>query len=267
MNDTGGQHVAGAVDRFDLSGRVAVVTGGSRGLGSVISRAFAERGATVVLASRNEAACIDYAKTLSRETGTRAMGLGCHVGKWSDCEQLTDRVYSEFGRLDVLVNNAGMSPLYPSLAEVSEELFDKVISVNLKGPFRLAALVGTRMASEGPGGSIINVSSVGSIAPSPDELPYAAAKAGLNTLTVGMAQAFGPTVRVNTIMPGAFHTDATSGWDSAAADAFAKRSTIAGRFGSAGEIVGAAVFLASDAASYVTGSTITVDGGMSARHR
>jgi NAD(P)-dependent dehydrogenase (short-subunit alcohol dehydrogenase family) len=114
--------------------------------------------------------------------------------------------------VDVLVNNAGMSPVYDGVANVSEALYDKVFAVNLKGPFRLSALFGARMVA-GAGGSIINVSSVGSIRPTADIIPYAAAKAGLNAMTVAFADALGPKVRVNCIMPGSFLTDATRGWD------------------------------------------------------
>jgi NAD(P)-dependent dehydrogenase (short-subunit alcohol dehydrogenase family) len=160
----------------------------------------------------------------------------------------------------VLVNNAGMAPLYPSLVDVSEELFDRVIGVNLKGPFRLTALVGARMA-DGDGGSIINVSSVAAIRPTPDDLPYAAAKAGLDALTAGFAQAYGPRVRVNTIMAGPFLTDIAKAWD---LEAFAKHAEAypLGRGGQPDEIVGAALYLASDASSFTTGSVLRVDGGM-----
>ena len=160
----------------------------------------------------------------------------------------------------MLVNNAGMSPLYPSLPEVSEDLFDKVLAVNLKGPFRLAALVGARMAA-GAGGSIINVSSVASIQPAPVELPYAAAKAGLNALTVGLAHAFAPKVRVNTLMPGPFLTDISKAWDLEAFAETARRFIPLGRGGQPEEVVGAALYLASDASSYTTGATIKIDGG------
>ncbi|KUN57415.1 short-chain dehydrogenase [Streptomyces canus] len=250
---------------FDLSGRIAVVTGGSRGLGREICLAYAEHGATVVVVSRKADACRELAEQITRDTGQQAVGLGCHVGRWADCTELVDTVYERFGRIDVLVNNAGVSPLYASLDEVTEELFDKVIAVNLKGPFRLAALVGTRMA-QGSGGSIINISSAGAVSPSPRELPYAAAKAGLNVLTGGMARAFGPTVRVNTIMPGAFRTDVTKAWDLEAFEQFARREFPLGRIGTPAEITGAALYLAGDASSYTTGATITVDGGMTSSH-
>ena len=244
---------------FDLSGRVALVTGGSRGLGRAMTLGFAAAGADVVIASRDGAACEAFAAEVSEATGRRALGIGAHVGRWSELDGLVDRVYDELGAIDVLVNNAGMSPLYGDITEVSEELFDKVIGVNLKGPFRLSALVGTRMAA-GNGGSIINISSAGAVRPRPAILPYAAAKAGLNALTVGFAHTFGPTVRVNAIMAGTFLTDVSKAWDM---EAFATRAEgfAAKRGGEPEEIVGAALYLASDASSYTTGSILTVDGG------
>ncbi|MBI1376602.1 MAG: glucose 1-dehydrogenase [Frankiales bacterium] len=246
-------------DLFDLSGKVALVTGGSRGLGRVMAEGFALAGAEVVVASRKAEACEVVAREISATTGRRALGVGCHVGRWEDLDALAARVYSEFGRVDVLVNNAGMSPLYDSLEDVTEALFDKVVDVNLKGPFRLAAVIGTRMAS-GAGGSIINISSAGAVHPRPGILPYAAAKAGLNAVTVGLAHAFGPTVRVNAIMVGTFMTDVSTSWDP---DAFARRAEgfALRRGGRPEEILGTALYLASDASSYTTGSIVTVDGG------
>jgi NAD(P)-dependent dehydrogenase (short-subunit alcohol dehydrogenase family) len=242
-----------------LDGRVAVVTGGNRGLGREMATAFARAGADVVVASRHEDACVDFAKKLHEATGCRALGVGVHVGRWEALGPFVERVYGEMGRVDVLVNNAGMSPLYDSVEAVTEDLFDKVVAVNLKGPFRLCALVGTRMAA-GTGGSIINMSSAGAVHPRPHILPYAAAKAGLNALTVGLAHAFGPTVRVNAIMAGTFLTDVSKSWDM---DAFAKRSDgfALKRGGEPHEIAGAALYLASDMSSYTTGSILTVDGG------
>ena len=248
-------------NRFDLSGKVALVTGGSRGLGREMVLAFAEAGADVVIASRKQDACDALAAEVTSATGQRALPIACHVGRWSELDALVDRSYTEMGHIDVLVNNAGMSPLYPSLPEVSEELFDKVIGVNFKGPFRLAALVAPRMAA-GDGGSIINVSSVAAIRPTPTELPYGAAKAALDVLTVGFAQAYGPSVRVNTIMPGPFLTDISKAWD---LEAFREMATHfpLGRGGEPHEIVGAALYLASDASSFTTGSVLRVDGGQS----
>jgi len=246
---------------FDLEDKVAVVTGGSRGLGRVISFAFARHGATVVVASRKEDACLAVAQEITEATGVLAHGVACHVGHWADCDALVETVYDRLGRVDVLVNNAGSSPPYPSLDAVSEELFDKVIDVNLRGAFRLSAVIGTRMAAAG-GGSIINVSSVAAVAPTPVELPYAAAKAGLNALTAGMATAFAPHVRVNAIMPGPFLTDISKAWDMDSFETMAKRLIPLGRAGEPEEVVGAALYLASDASSYTNGSVITIDGGL-----
>ena len=244
---------------FDLTDRVAVVTGGSRGLGREMVLGFARHGANVVIASRKGEACEPLAKEVRQETGREALGLACHVGNWSDCDRLVDEVYAHYGRVDVLVNNAGMSPLYPSLAEVSEELYDKVLAVNLKGPFRLSSLIGTKMA-EGNGGSIINVSSVAAVQPSPIEVPYGAAKAGLHNLTLSMARAFAPKVRVNCIMPGPFLTDISKAWPKENLEAL-KRSVPLRRGGEPHEVVGAALYLASDASSYTTGAILKIDGG------
>jgi NAD(P)-dependent dehydrogenase (short-subunit alcohol dehydrogenase family) len=248
-------------DAFDLTDRVAVVTGGSRGLGREMCKAFARHGATVVVASRKEDACVALAEEITHETGRPALGTACHVGRWEDCDRLVETAYERFGKVDVLVNNAGMSPLYPSLADVSEDLWDKVLAVNLRGPFRLSSLVGPRMA-EGDGGSIINVSSIAAVQPSAIEIPYATAKAGLNNLTVGMARAFGPTVRVNCIMAGPFLTDISKAWDLDAFAETARRAIPLGRGGQPHEIVGAALYLASDASSFTTGAVLKVDGGL-----
>ena len=245
-------------DLFDLSGRVAVVTGGTRGLGLAMARGFAHAGAEVVVVSRKADACDEVVAALRAE-GAKAAACVCHVGHWDRIDGLVEDVYRDFGRIDVLVNNAGLSPLYRKLSEVTEELFDKVIAVNLKGPFRLAALAGERMLEAGRG-SIINVSSTGAVRPTSDIVPYAAAKAGVNAMTVGLAHAFGPTVRVNAIMPGPFLTSIARSWDM---DLFEERARTfpLRRAGQAEEIVGAALYLASDASSYTTGTILTVDGG------
>jgi NAD(P)-dependent dehydrogenase (short-subunit alcohol dehydrogenase family) len=242
-------------DRFDLSGRVAIVTGATRGLGRAIAGAMTEAGASVVVVSRKADAC---ALTVA-ELGHGAVAYPCHVGRWDELDGLVDFAFAEFGRVDVLVNNAGVSPVYDKLGDVTEALFDKVLDVNLKGPFRLAALVGERMLQAGRG-SIINVSSTGAVRPTPDIVPYASAKAGVNAMTVGLAHAFGPKVRVNAIMPGPFLTSISAGWDM---EAFAERARTfpMRRAGDADEIVGAALYLASDASTYTTGTVLTVDGG------
>ena len=242
-----------------LKDKVALVTGGSRGLGREMVLGFAEQGADVVIASRK----IDDVKALAHEVeeryGRRALSVACNVADWSQCDALTEAAYSAFGRVDVLVNNAGISPLYPGLSEVSEALYDKVLAVNLKGPFRLTATIGERMAAA-DGGAVINISSAGSLRPDPLFLPYAAAKAGLNALTEGFARAFAPKVRVNAIVCGTFTTDVSKAWPQQVHDAIAER-VLLGRAGDPSEIVGTALYLASDASSYCTGALLQLDGG------
>jgi NAD(P)-dependent dehydrogenase (short-subunit alcohol dehydrogenase family) len=245
---------------FDLSGKVALVTGGSRGLGHAIVLGLARCGADVVIASRKLDGCERTAEEVRRLTGREALPIACHMGDWKQIEALVERAYARFGRVDILVNNAGMSPLYPSLDGVTEELWDKVAAVNLKGPFRLSALVGTRMAA-GSGGSIINISSNAAIRPNPTELPYAAAKAGLNNLTAGLAQAFAPSVRVNCVMPGPFRTDISQAWEMKAMQGLLDAKYAIKRLGEPEEIVAAVLYFASDLSTYTTGAILAVDGG------
>ena len=246
-------------DPFDLRDKVALVTGGSRGLGRAMALAFAARGAHVVIASRKLASCEAVAEEARRQ-GVRALPHACHVGHWDELAGLADAAYAEFGRIDVLVNNAGMSPLYPTLSAVTEELFDKVIGVNLKGPYRLSALVGERMAA-GDGGSIINVSSTAAVQATPGSEPYGAAKAGVNSLTLSLARAYAPKVRVNCIQAGPFLTDISKAWDMESFQRSAKTSIALQRGGEPEEVVGAALYLASAAGSFTTGAIIRVDGG------
>jgi NAD(P)-dependent dehydrogenase (short-subunit alcohol dehydrogenase family) len=244
---------------FRLDGKTALVTGGSRGLGKEMVWAFARSGADVVIASRKQDACVALSKQIENETGQRALAVGCHVGQWEQCNALAERALAHFGRVDVLVNNAGSSPRYRSVVEISEELYDKMMSVNLKGAFRLAAVLGTAMF-EGDGGSIINVSSIAADRPTPVEIPYGAAKAGLHNLTKSLARTFAPKVRVNAIMPGAFMTDISKAWPAEMVKGLEKTIPL-NRGGAPEEIVGAALFLASEASSYTTGSILKVDGG------
>jgi NAD(P)-dependent dehydrogenase (short-subunit alcohol dehydrogenase family) len=245
---------------FSLTGKVALVSGSTRGLGNMIARTLAHAGADVVISGRHQDKCEQVASEIARETGRRVLPIACHVGHWDEISILVSKVENELGPIGVLVNSAGIAPTYPSLTEVSEELFDKVIAVNLKGPFRLCALVGKAMMMH-VGGSIINISSVASERPRPYALPYSASKAGLDALTRGFAQAFGPKVRVNGIMAGRFGTGMSESWNmSELSDTIAKYPL--GRAGQPSEITGAVLYLASEAGSYVTGSIIGVDGGM-----
>lgn len=241
---------------FDFTGKVVLVTGGSRGLGLAMTRAFAQRGADVIVSSRKLDSC-EQAAAEVRALGRKALAVACHMGKWADIDALVERSYAELGRIDVLINNAGASPVAPSSAETSEDLIDKVIALNFKGPFRLSALVGKRMAA-GAGGSIINVSSYGSLRPLPEYAPYSGAKSALNALTVAHAVEYAPKVRVNAILPGSFRTDVAKHW---APDKESKTDAVLKRFGEPEEIVGTALYLASSASSFTTGALIRVDGG------
>ena len=241
---------------FDLAGKVALVTGGSRGLGREACLTLAAHGADVIVVSRKLDACEAVAREVEA-LGRRALAISCHLGRWAEIDAMVGQAYAAFGRIDILVNNAGMSPAAPSSVETEEKLVDAVIALNFKGPFRLSALVGSRMAA-GEGGSIINVSSVGSVRPTPEIAPYAGAKAALNALTRAHAFEFAPKVRVNAILPGSFRTDVAKHW---APDKEAQTPAVMKRFGEPEEIATTILYLASDQSSFTTGTLIRVDGG------
>jgi NAD(P)-dependent dehydrogenase (short-subunit alcohol dehydrogenase family) len=247
-------------DLYDLSAKVAVVTGGSRGLGRAIAEGLAMAGADIVIASRKLDNCERAAGEIADKTGRRAVAMRCHVGRWSDCDDLVEAVYDEFGRCDVLVNNAGMSPAYDGLASVTEELYDKVHATNARGPFRLSVLFGERMAGA-EGGSIINISSVGSWRPTAIDLPYAMAKAAVNAMTLALAGTWAPKVRANVVLPSANETDMNRGWPSEMRMRVAEANPMK-RLGRPEDLAGLCVFLASDAASYINGAQVPVDGGV-----
>jgi NAD(P)-dependent dehydrogenase (short-subunit alcohol dehydrogenase family) len=242
-------------DLFDLSGKVALVTGGSRGLGLEIVRAFASHGADIIIASRKLEAC-EAAAADVRSLGRRALPVATHVGRWDQIDRLIEVAYAEFGRVDILVNNAGMSPSMPS-HDVSEALFDSVVNLNFKGPFRLASQIAKRMR-EGVGGVIINVSSTGALLPLPTVVAYSGSKAALNAMTVCFAHEYGPKVRVNTISAGPFLTDISRAWSAEKRDN--PRNALK-RVGNPQEVVTTALYLASPASSYTTAALIRVDGG------
>jgi NAD(P)-dependent dehydrogenase (short-subunit alcohol dehydrogenase family) len=240
---------------FDLGGKVALVTGGSRGLGLQMVRAFAEHGADVIVVSRKLDACEAVADEV-RALGRRALALSAHVGKWDEIDRMVEAAYAQFGRIDILVNNAGMSPRMAS-HEVTEALFDSVLNLNFKGPFRLASQVAKRMA-DGEGGVIINVSSSGALMPLPAVVPYSGAKAALNAMTVSFAREYGPKVRVNTLSAGPFLTDIANAWPPEARE---RADNALGRPGRPEEVVTTALYLASPASSFTTGAVVRVDGG------
>lgn len=245
---------------FNFTGKVALVTGGSRGLGYQMVKAFAERGADVVIASRKLENCEAVAEEC-RALGVRALALSAHAGKWDECDRLLDEAWEWLGGVDILVNNAGMSPRVPS-HELSEALFDSVVNLNFKGPFRLASQCAKRLFDRaeagGAGGCIINVTSSGSMMPLPQVVAYGSSKAALNAMGRSLAWEYAPHVRVNTLSPGAFRTDIVEAWpDKGQGPIPIPR----GHAANPEEIVTAALFLASPASVNVTGSIVRCDGG------
>jgi NAD(P)-dependent dehydrogenase (short-subunit alcohol dehydrogenase family) len=247
-------------DMHDMSGKVVLITGASRGLGRQMARGLAAAGAEVIVSSRKVEACEEVVAELNEDFGAKASAIAAHVGRWDDIDRLVSEAYEKHGRIDVLINNAGLSPLYDVESNITEELYDKVLAINLKGPFRLCALIGERMAADGRGGSIINVSSMAAVSPQPHAMPYSTAKAGLNHITLAYARVLGPTVRVNAIMCGPFFTDISEHWDMDYFNAQVQRHALR-RGGQPEEVIGTALYLASDASSFTTGAVIPVSGG------
>ncbi len=251
-------------NRFDLTGRVSLVTGATKGLGRAMVQGLAEAGSDVVVVSRKADLCRGVAKEIEESTGRRALPIACHMGDWNAIPELVDRVYDEFGKIDVLVNNAGINPAMTLVTEMSEEYFDKLCSVNLKGPIRLAALVAPKMGEHG-GGSIINVATLGAYSAGPGVGTYTGLKAALLNFTKTMAAEWVSLgVRVNTLSPGPFLTEMMKGtakYDTGFIDRSAE-ATLMKRVADPEEIIGLTLFLASDASSYVTGEDYSIAGGM-----
>lgn len=249
---------------FSLNDKVAVVTGGSRGIGEAIARAFAEHGATVVISSRKQEGCDAVAESINA-SGGRAVPIACHAGKPEDIESLFDHVKKDLGGVDILVNNAATNPFFGPAIDISESAFDKTVEVNLKGYFVMIQHAARQMKEKG-GGSIINVASIAGIRPGPNEVTYALTKAAVLNMTKGFAKELGPEgIRVNAIAPGVVETY----FASVLIESKENRDRINARtplrrYAQPNEIAGAAVFFASEASSYATGSTIVLDGGSSA---
>jgi NAD(P)-dependent dehydrogenase (short-subunit alcohol dehydrogenase family) len=248
-------------DLFDLDGRVAIVTGGSRGLGRAIARGFARAGAKVVVASRKQEACEGVAAEIETEGG-QALAVATHVGRVDEIGRLVDATVDRFGGLDILVNNAA-NPLGGTLTEITELAFEKSYGVNVKGPLFLAAAAIEHLASSDHA-AIINVITAGAFNPGEGLGLYCSGKAALWNLTKVMAREWASRgVRVNALAPGPFETDMMA--PTYAVPEFHQaivQSTLLKRIASPDEIVGAALFLASDASSYMTGSVLPVDGGL-----
>jgi len=248
-------------ERFNLSGKVAIITGASKGIGESIARGLAESGAKVVVSSRKQEAVDAVADTLKAD-GLEATGVSCHVGDESQLGQLVDRTKEAYGGVDILVNNAATNPVFGPAIMTDTGVFDKIIGVNLKAPFELAKLVFPIMQEQG-GGSIINISSIGGLHPEPMLGIYSVSKAALISLTKVLATEWGPAnVRVNAICPGLVKTKFSRAlWES---EDILKRFTDElplRRIAQPDEIAPLAVFLSSEAASYCTGAAYVVDGG------
>lgn len=249
------------LSRFDVRGRTAIVTGGSRGLGRSIVLGFAEAGMNVVVASRNLKAC-QAAGEEARLYGVQALAVEADVASWQDCERLVGAAWESFGSVDVLVNNAGKAPTSLTMEDITESLIERTIGVNFRGPLRLSCLAGARMARQGRG-SIVNIGSVAATRPNPQAAVYGAAKAALMSLTMPLAIEYGPSVRVNAISLGAVRTDASAAWIESARFRDAARMGIALQRGAeADEVVGTVLYLASDGSSFTTGAVLDVDGGI-----
>lgn len=247
---------------FDLTDKVALVTGGTRGLGRAMARGLAEAGASLVITGRKPELTEEAAEALASETGRPCVGIACHMGDWAQIDTLVERVHGQFGRVDVLVNNAGINPAFMPVAQVTAAFFDKLYSVNVKGPVRLAGQVAPRMGEAG-GGSIVNVITVGAYTGGPGIGVYSSSKAALLNFTRVMAMEWASIgVRVNALAPGPFDTDMMRGVQSPEFVQGAADATLQKRIAAPDEIVGAVLYLASDASAFVTGEDLRVAGGM-----
>jgi len=247
---------------FSLEGKVALVAGGSRGIGRACALAFAENGADVVVSSRKLPDLEVVAEEI-RARGRKGMAVAAHIAKVEESTNLVEKVKAEFGRIDILVNNAGTNPYSGLLIDAEEWAWDVTMNVNLKGPFLLSQLVARVMREQG-GGSIINTASVGGFRPGGQQGIYSVTKAALIMLTRVMAREWGQyNIRVNAIAPGVIKTRLSEAlWKEPAVGEAASRRTALGRLGEVEDVAGAVLYLASDASSYVTGETIIIDGGV-----
>jgi len=256
--------VAGTAALFDLTGKVAIVTGSTKGIGRAMVEGLAAAGAAVVVSSRKQELCDRVADEVRASTGAEVMARACHVGEWDAVPSFVDAVVARFGRIDVLVNNAGINPARVTPTDMTLDYWRKVLSVNLEGPLRMSQLVAPVMRDSG-GGSIVNIGTMAAYGPGPNICAYGASKAALLNLTVSMAIEWAAwKVRVNMLSPGPFMSEMMAG-GARTQEGFLElvaAGTYMKRVADPAEIVGPVLYLASDASSFVTGDDLSVSGGM-----
>ncbi|KUG23802.1 3-oxoacyl-acp reductase [hydrocarbon metagenome] len=256
------------VSQFSLKGKVAVITGGGRGIGQAIAFAFAKAGAKVVITSR-KAQDLEATAEEIKAFGGEAFPLPAHLGKADEIKRMIDTVMKKYGRIDILVNNAGASPAMGTVLECDDRLWDKLMDINLKGAYFVSQAAANVMVKQG-GGKIINIASVDGHNPEPGLSIYSISKAGIMMMTKAFAsELIHYNIQVNTISPGPISTKMmNSHWshlppeDAQKIKEAVEKALPSGRMGNPDEIAGAALYLASDASSYVTGSEILIDGGL-----
>ncbi|HXY93091.1 MAG TPA: SDR family oxidoreductase [Acidimicrobiia bacterium] len=253
-----------ARDPFDLTGKVVIVTGSTKGIGRAMAHGLAEAGASVVVNSRKQDLCDATASEIAADTGAAVLGLACHVGEWDAVPGFVDAVHARFGRIDGVVNNAGINPARVPVADTTLEFWRKIFSVNVEGPLRVSQCVAPIMR-DGGGGSIVNIGTMAAYSGGASINAYAASKAALVNLTKSMAMEWASwNIRVNALSPGPFMSEMMEG-GARTAPGFLELvagGTFQKRIADPREIVGPVVYLLSDASSFVTGDDLSVSGGM-----
>ncbi len=247
--------------QFDLTDKVAIITGSSKGIGKAIARGLAENGATVVISSRDQNAC-DTVVSEFKEAGLKAIGIACHIGKEEARQHLVAETVSKLGGIDILVNNAAINPVFGPLEDAAEDIFDKIMHVNVKAPWMLSNQVLPSMQSRG-GGSIINIASVEALSPGMGLGLYSTSKAALLMLTKNQAKEWGKHgIRANALCPGLIKTKFSAAlWQNEKILGKIQKTLPSGRMGMPEEMEGIVCLLASEAGAYMTGGVYTADGG------